>query len=42
MKQEAFEREMKIAEIQGEIREARGINWAIICFSIIILVLLGI
>ncbi len=29
MNQETFEREMKIAEIQGEIPETRGMNWVI-------------
>lgn len=40
MKQETFEREMKVAEIQGNIRETRGLNWVIISFACIILTIL--
>ena len=40
MKEEVFEREMKIAEIQGNIRQTRGINWVIISFALIILTII--
>jgi len=40
MRQKVFEGEMKIAEIQGKIRQTRGINWVIISFSIIILTMI--
>ena len=36
-------REMEIAEVQGEIRENRGLNWAYVSLGLIILVfILGI
>ena len=40
MKQEVFEREMKLADVQGDIRATRGINWAIISFGLIILTII--
>jgi hypothetical protein len=40
MNKEVFEREMKIAEIQGDIREKNGMNWVMISFAIIILTII--
>ena len=40
MKEETFEREMKLADVQGDIRANRGINWAIISFGLIILTII--
>lgn len=37
MNQKTFNREMKVAEIQGDIREKRGLNWAYISLSLIAL-----
>ena len=39
MNQDAFNREMKIAEIQGNIRQERGLNWVIMSFAAIILII---
>jgi hypothetical protein len=40
MNKEVFDREMKIAEIQGEIREKNGMNWVMISFAVIILTII--
>lgn len=40
MKQETFEREMKVAETQGNIRETRGLNWVMLSFAAIIITIL--
>lgn len=40
MEQDTFKGEMKVAEIQGNIREARGLNWVVMSFAAIILTML--
>ena len=35
-----MEREMKLADVQGDIRATRGFNWAIISFALIILIII--
>jgi hypothetical protein len=40
MKQEVYEREMDLADVQGDIRANRGINWAVISFALIILTII--
>ena len=40
MKEEVFQKEMRLAETQGNIRANRGINWAIISFALIILTII--
>ena len=40
MKQETFNKEMELADVQGDIRATRGINWAIISFAFIILTII--
>jgi hypothetical protein len=40
MNKEVFNREMKIADIQGEIREKNGMNWVMVSFALIILTII--
>ncbi len=40
MSRKTFNKEMKIAQIQGDESEKRGVNWMVISFAIIISTLL--
>ena len=40
MNQDAFDREMKVAEVHGEDSKERGLNWVIMSFAAIILVII--
>ena len=40
MSRRTFKKEMKIAQIEGDESEKRGINWMVISFAIIISILL--
>ena len=35
-----FTEERKVAEVQGDVRQERGINWAVISFVLIIVVMI--
>ncbi len=40
MNQNAFEKEMKVAEVKGEISQENGLNWVIMSFAAIILTII--
>jgi hypothetical protein len=35
-----LQHEREVAEVQGDVRLSRGMNWAIVCFAIIILTII--